>query len=91
MRRLTIGRDFTANGRRVTEVEFAVIEIRHARQALTQGIQANDVGIHLSDATRQRVDLLLQHPLGVFDLDFLTQQFGGPVAQLINGIDAPMS
>ena len=72
----------------MAEIELAVVQIRHAGQALTEGVQANDIGIHLSDPHRQGVDLFLQDPLGVLDLRLLMQQFGRPIAQLIDGVAA---
>ena len=78
-----------AHGRRIAEIELAVVQIRHAGQALTERIQADDVGIHLPDAHRQRVDLFLQDAPDVLDLRLLAQQFGRPIAELIDGIGAP--
>ena len=57
-----------AQGRRIAEIELAVIQIRHAGQALTEGVHANDIGVHLTDAHRQGVDLFLQDALDVLDL-----------------------
>src|ERR1700679_2090390 len=74
----------------MAEIEFAVIEIRHTGQALAECVQADDTGVHLAHPHRQGVHLLLQDPLGILDLPLLAQQFGGPVAQLIEWIAMSM-
>jgi len=48
------------HGRVAVEVEFAVVEVGHLRQALAQGIEAQQVGIERAHADGQAVDALLQ-------------------------------
>ena len=74
----------------MAEIELTVIQIRHTGQALTEGVQANHIGIHLSDAHGQGIDLFLQDALGILDLGLLVQEFSRPIAQLIDGIAATM-
>lgn len=75
-----------AQGRRIAEVELAVIQIGHARQAFAQGIDADDIGIHLAHAHGEGIDLLLQDALDLFDLRLLPEQVGRPAAELIDGV-----
>ena len=56
---------------RALEIEFAVVDVRHLREALAQRVEANDVGIHLADAHGDRVDAALQLGLEFLDLGLL--------------------
>ena len=53
------------------EVELAAVDVGHLGEALAQGIQADDVRIHLAEAHRHRVHPQLQLLLEVGDLLFL--------------------
>ena len=82
--RLAVGATLTAHGRRVAEIELAVVQIRHAGQTLAECVETYHVGIHLTDAHRQSVDLLLQNPARLLDLALLAQQFRRPGSKLID-------
>ena len=78
-------------GRRMTEIELPIVQIRHAGQALTKRIQPYDIRIHLPNAHRQGIHFLLQNALGVFDLCLLVQQLSRPITQLIYGVTAAVT
>ena len=60
------------------EIEFAVVDVRHLREALAQRIEANHMGIHLADAHGHRVDAALQLGFQFLDLGLLFGQGLGP-------------
>ncbi len=77
IRRLHGGADVglgTADGRGALEIEFAVVDVRHLREAFAQRVETDDVGIHLADAHRDRVDAALQLGLQFLDLGLLLGQ-----------------
>jgi hypothetical protein len=74
-------------GRRVAEIELPVIQIRHARQALAERIEANDIGIHLADAHRQRIDLFCKYMPNVLDLGLFRSSSADQFPELIDRIE----
>src|SRR5690606_19427721 len=54
-RRSKVGFFRTAEGRLGIEVEFAVGQVRHLRQAPAERIEADHPGVHLSDPDRERI------------------------------------
>ncbi len=80
----------TPQRRRIAEIELAIVQFCHARQALTQCIDANDVRIHLTHSHCQGIDLFLEDALDVLDLRLLPEQISGPIAQLIDGATPSM-
>ena len=74
--------------RGIAEIELAITQIRHARQALAERIEADHVGVHLPDAHCQGIDLFLQHAPYVLNLRLFAQQPGGQAAQLVDRVRA---
>ena len=57
------------NARRLGEVELAVIQLAHPRQALAEGVQARRLGLQFAELDRQRVQIALAARLGLVDFD----------------------
>jgi hypothetical protein len=65
-----------AQRRHGAEIELAVLEARHLRQAPAERVEPHDVCIHLADAQRERVEVLLQRtPRGIDDGLLLRELF----------------
>ncbi|MDZ7645148.1 MAG: hypothetical protein U5K76_13650 [Woeseiaceae bacterium] len=81
-----------AEGRRGVEIELAVLQVRHLRQAAAQRVQANDAGVHLADAQGERIERVFGLPTrggnrGPLCVEFRVQGFGGFQGDAGSGVD----
>jgi hypothetical protein len=77
------GEDLVVDGRvrlratdagRLGEVELAVIQLAHARQALAERVQARRLGLQLTQLDCQRIEVALAARLGLVQLGLLCDQ-----------------
>ncbi len=74
---------FRAAGRRLAvEIELARIDVRHVREALAQRVEADHVGVDLTEAHRHGVDAFLQLRAQVGDLLALIGEHLAPLGRI---------